>query len=66
MWVRAFIVPDCEGSSFEVERKDAMVSLLILRMFNSATAKEVRLDHLRAYHPYLRNREVSTIFAYFL
>ena len=46
MWVRAFIVPDGEGSSFEVKGKDAMVSLLILRMFNSGAAKEVRLDHL--------------------
>ena len=44
--MRAFIVPDREGSSFEVEEKDAMVSLLILRMFNSGAAKETQLDHL--------------------
>jgi hypothetical protein len=46
VWVRAFIVPDREGSSFEVEEKDAMVSLLILRMFDSGAAKEAQLDHL--------------------
>jgi hypothetical protein len=44
--LRAFIVPDGEGSSFGVEGKDAMVSLLIMRIFNSGAAKEVRLDHL--------------------
>jgi len=29
VWVRAFIVPDDEGSLFEVEEKDAMVLLPI-------------------------------------
>jgi hypothetical protein len=39
---------DSGGSSFEVKGKDAMESLLILRMFNSGAAKEVRLNHLVA------------------
>lgn len=42
----AFILPDGERSSFEVGETDAMVSLLILRTFNSGAAKEFQLGRL--------------------